>query len=422
MPLFIASTALLLLLAIAAIVLPLLRKSAADAVVGRDEANLQILRDQLVELDADLNNGVLSGEQYESARAELERRVLDESQKGGAAAQRTQTGRRWLAPALTGVLMPVVAIALYSQLGSNEGLDVDAYVQRQASEITPDKVEQMTRQLAEHLEANPGDVEGWAMLGRAYKALQKFEASAGAWGRAAALQPDNADVLTDYAEALGLAAQGDLRGEPTRLLMRALQADPTNTKALALSGGAAFGRADYKAAIEYWQKLLALSASDTELSDALRTGIAEAQTRMGQGASTGQDVGKTGARGRVAQDAGEVDSSAAVVGVVSLSPQLSQSAKPDDTVFVFARAAQGPGMPLAVQRVRVGELPYRFRLDDSMAIMPDRKISGAGQLVVGARVSKSGGANRSSGDLEGFSAAVESGARDVRVVIDQRVP
>jgi cytochrome c-type biogenesis protein CcmH len=107
---------------------------------------------------------------------------------------------------------------------------------------------------------------------------------------------------------------------------------------------------------------------------------------------------------------------------VSLSPQLSQSAKPDDTVFVFARAAQGPGIPLAVQRVRVGELPYRFRLDDSMAIMPDRKISGAGQLVVGARVSKSGGANRSSGDLEGFSAAVESGARDVRVVIDQRVP
>ena len=400
---FAICAALLLLLALAAVMLPLLRKSAGQAVVERNEANLQILRDQLAELEADLRNGTLSSEQHEAARAELERRVLDESQKGSADVEQTRIGGRWLAPALIALLVPAVSVAMYSQLGSTEGLDIDAYLQSQAAGITPDQVERMTERLAEHLEANPDDVEGWVMLARARKALQQFDASARAWARAAALRPDDADVLTNYAEALGLAAQGDLAGEPTRLLGRALQADPVNTKALALSGSAAFGRSDYAAAIDYWQKLLALSAGDAELSDALRTGIAEAQARSGQ---AGADDAK----------------STAIAGEVSLSPRIAQSVAPDDTVFIFARAARGPGMPLAVKRVKVSELPYEFRLDDSMAMTPERTISDVGQLVVGARVSKSGSASRATGDLEGFSVTVLAGASDVRVVIDQRVP
>ncbi len=408
MPLFIACALLLLLLATAAVVFPLLRKAPSAESIGSD-ANLDVLRDQLAELDADLRNGVISPDQHEVARMEIERRVLDESQMNGADVRQTQTARRWLAPALTIAVLPVAAIALYLQLGSTEGLDVDAYVQRQASEITPEKVQQMTRQLAQHLEQNPDDAEGWVMLGRAYKALQEFDASARAWARAAQLQPDDADVLTDYAEVLGLAAQGDLAGEPTRLLERALQLDPAQSKALALGGSAAFGREDYAAAIEHWQKLLLLSAADEQLSDALRTGIAEAQARLGQAPEQAAQVG-------------EAVGSAAIAGTVSLSAELTQSTDAGDTVFVFARAADGPGMPLAAIRVQAGELPYRFRLDDSMAIMPGRKMSDAQQLVIGARISKSGVATRSSGDLEGFSIPVEAGANDVRVVIDQRVP
>jgi cytochrome c-type biogenesis protein CcmH len=412
MPLFIASALLLLLLATAAVVFPLLRKMPSGEAIGGGEANLDILRDQLAELDADLRNGVISPDQHEVARMEIERRVLDESQRDGAEARQGQAAvRRWLAPALTIAVLPAAAIALYLQIGSTEGLDVEAYVQRQASEITPEKVEQMTRQLAQHLEENPDDAEGWVMLGRAYKALQEFDASARAWARAAQLQPDDADVLTDYAEVLGLAAQGDLAGEPTRLLARALQLDPAQSKALALGGSAAFGREDYAAAIDHWQKLLVLSAADEQLSDALRTGIAEAQARLGQASVPAGQVGDA-----------DADASVAIAGTVSLSAELAQSAASGDTVFVFARAADGPGMPLAALRVQAGELPYRFRLDDSMAIMPGRKMSDAPQLVIGARISKSGVATRNSGDLEGFSIPVEAGANDVRVVIDQRVP
>ena len=400
---FAVAAGLVLSFALAALVLPLLRNSADRAVVERNEANLQILRDQLAELDMDLRNGTLSPEHHDSARADLERRVLDESQRTGASTGWAPDGRRWLVPALIVVLVPAVSVALYAHLGNTDGMDVAAYLKQRSAEITPERIAEMTQRLEEHLEANPKDAEGWTMLGRARRALQQFDESAQAWGRAAALQPNDASVLADYAEALAIAAQGDLAGEPTRLLARALELDPTNTKALALNGSAAFGRGDYPVAIASWQKLLELSAGDDDLSNALRTGIAEAQSRITQ------DIGETGTSG-------------AIAGEVSLSPKLSQSVGPDDTVFIFARAAQGPGMPLAVKRVKVSELPYQFRLDDSMAIMPERKISDVEQLVVGARVSKTGGATRASGDLEGFSETVSAGTDNVLVVIDQQVP
>jgi cytochrome c-type biogenesis protein CcmH len=199
-----------------------------------------------------------------------------------------------------------------------------------------------------------------------------------------------------------------------------------------LSGSAAFARNDYAAAIGYWEKLLALSGDDQELADALRTGIAEARSRLGQkAAGTASGESKSAASKPVTEKPDATASAGAnstaakldsVAGRVSLAPALAKSVAPDDMVFIFARAAEGPGMPLAVARVKVGDLPYRFRLDDSMAMTPARKISDFEQLVVGARVSPSGSATRSSGDLEGFSKVVTAGDSDVSVVIDQRVP
>ena len=408
MLLFGASALLMLLAATFVVVMPLLRRPEQSGVVAGGEANLQILRDQMAELDADLGNGVLSREQYDSARSELERRVLDESRNRDEQGARANAPRRWLAPAITLLVLPAAAVALYWQIGSTDGLDVEAYVQRQASEITPEKVGEMVVRLEQHVAQNPDDAEGWVMLGRANKALQNFDAAASAWARAAELQPGDPNILTDYAEALGLAAQGDLSGEPTTLLARALRVDPNQAKALALSGSAAFARADYQAAIDHWEALLALSEGDPQLTEALQAGIAEAKGRLEPVAAADSATGEAGP--------------VAITGTVSLSSQLAQAAQPADTVFVFARAADGPGMPLAAQRVKVGDLPYRFRLDDSMAVMPGRKLSDADRYVVGARVSKSGVANRSSGDLEGFSKPVEAGASEISVVIDQRVP
>ncbi|MGD8842142.1 MAG: c-type cytochrome biogenesis protein CcmI [Gammaproteobacteria bacterium] len=419
MLIFATLVTLLLLLALAMLVTPLLRKTVPQSVVERSEANLQILRDQVAELEADLRNGTLSQQQYEVARSELERRVLEESEEGDAGAQRTPGASRWVTPLLIAVLVPLAAVGMYGYLGEPEGLDVQAYLQEQAAAITPDDVARMTGQLEEHLAANPDDAEGWAMLGRVRRAMQQYEASAEAWKNASRLLPDDATVLANYAEALGLAASGDLSGEPTRLLARALEMDPQDAKALALSGSAAFAREDYQSAIGYWGRLLELSEGDPELAQALRTGIAEAQARLGNNATAETTPGGADSAPSASAKAG---SATAVTGSVSLSPDLAQSVNPDDVVFIFAKAADGPGMPLAVTRIKVGDLPYRFRLDDSMAMTPAGKISGAGQLVVGARVSNSGNAARSSGDLEGFSKVITAGASDVDVVIDRRVP
>lgn len=423
---FVVVAALLVFIAVAAILFPLLRANVSGVVVERGDANMQLLRDQLAEIDADLRSGVLSADQYDSARADLERRVLDESQQATAASAHAATGKRWRMPFVIGLLIPVLAVVMYLHLGSVDGLDVEAYVQRQAAAITPETVESMVRQLAQRLEENPDDVEGWAMLGRSYMALQRYPESAQAWKRADELEPGNASILTNYAEATGFAAQGNLDGEPTRLLARALDADPSHAKALALSGGAAFARGDYQGAIEYWQRLLLLSGDDEELSTALMTGIAKAQARLGDDAGTkarpGDDAETAAAQPGLDQNIGEAAPSGSIRGVVRLSPQMSDSARSDDTVFVFVRAAEGPRMPLAAARVKVEELPYDFHLDDSMAMVPDRKISDFRQVVVGARISGSGVATRSSGDLEGFSKPVEPVSSGIRVLIDRRVP
>jgi cytochrome c-type biogenesis protein CcmH len=395
--------ALLVLITMATILLPLLRRKGDGVEIERGASNLQLLREQLSEIDADLRSGVLSADQYENARVDLERRVLDESQQAIGPTSRAPIGRRWRTPVVVGLFVPVCAALLYVYLGSFDGLDVEAYMQKQAAAISPEQVVSMTRQLAQRLEKEPDDVEGWMMLGRSYMVLQQYPDSARAWQRAATLAPDNASILTNYAEAIALASQGNFDGEAARLLARALDADPVHPKALALSGGAAFGRGEYRTAIDYWQRLLLLGGDDGELSAALMTGIAKAQERLNEGTEIAKASGS-------------------MRGVVSLSPQMSANAKSGDTVFIFVRAADGPRMPLAVARVTVDELPYDFHLDDSMAMVPDKKISDFQKLVVGARVSGSGTAGRTSGDLEGFSTRVGPVSNGIRVLIDRRVP
>lgn len=415
---FAATAAVLTLLALAAVVLPLLRKDIDKATIEQGHANLQVLRDQLAELESDLRSGVLSADQFESARADLERRVLDESRQSVSVPALSRGSRRWRAPAMLVFLVPTFAVVLYLYLGNTDGLDVDDFAHQQAAEITPQQVESMTQQLAQRLKENPDDVEGWAMLGRATRMLQQFPESAQAWQRVAELAPGDADALANYAEALVLLAQGNLEGEPTRLLARALELDPTHAKSLALSGGAAFARADYPKAIEFWERLLALSGDDAELTTALNTGIAEAQSRIDQS----PDAPARPNTRTTAKSSDTTGVSGSINGMVSLSPQMSAQVKPEDTVFVFARAKEGPRMPLAVARLKVSELPAPFHLDDSMAMVPDMKISDFENLVVGARVSRNNSASRASGDLEGFSEPVGPGSTSVRVLIDQSVP
>lgn len=398
---FAAAAAVLLALALVIVLRPFFRKQAASGVL-HEQANLDICRDQFNEIETDLRSGALSLEQYEKARLDLERRVLEETIRPAGERGWVRTGLGL--PFSIAMLIPLLAVLLYLQLGTPEGLAVASHTARNAPSITPEQFDDMTAKLAARLESNPNDAEGWMMLGRAYRVLERYQDATGAFSKAAALKPGDANLLTDYAEVLALAGGRKLAGEPARLLERALGIDPGNDKALALSGSAAFERKDYKAAIRHWETLLRQPGVSGELAQALQTGIGEARA-LSQG---GRAAPTPSAAGRV-------------TGTVSLDASLRAAVSSEDTVFVFARAAQGPRMPLAIVKVKVKDLPYRFSLDDSMAMLPDMKLSAFPQVIVGARVSKSGSATPAPGDFEGISGVVKPGAGAVKVAINQAV-
>jgi len=398
---FIVSAAVLLFLAVAIVLRPLL-KSGAGTGVARDKANFEIYRDQLAELENDLESGVLGAEQFDQAKADLDRRVLEEAARPAEGVTLARSGRA--APIAVGVLIPVAAVLLYLQFGTLEGLQVTQHAAGDVSSMTAERFREMTEKLAARMREKPDDAEGWMMLGRAYRALERFDEAADALGKAVALNPGNADLLADLAETLALRNGRTLAGQPTKLLERALKLDPDNDKALALSGSAAFERKDYKAAIRHWEALLKRPKVSGELAQALSAGIAEARA-LSAGKKT---VAAKPAPGRVS-------------GIVTLDSALRARAAPEDTVFVYARAVQGPRIPLAIVKVQVKDLPYNFSLDDSMAMMPEMKLSAFTEVIVGARVSKSGSAKPVAGDLEGASAKVSPGADGVTVAINQVV-
>jgi cytochrome c-type biogenesis protein CcmH len=268
----------------------------------------------------------------------------------------------------------------------------------------------MVAKLAAHVEKNPGDAKGWALLARSYYVMARYSDAAGAYARAVALVPGDADLLADYADALGMTQPQRLQGQPLELVQRALAIDPDHWKALALAGTAAFDRKDYREAIAYWERLRRVVPADSQIGRSAEASIAEAHELAGATAAA-----------TAAPKAG-TPSGARVAGRVSLAPALAAQTAPGDTVFIFARAASGPPMPLAVLRKRVRDLPVDFALDDSMAMAPSLKLSGVAEVVVGARVSRSGNATPQAGDLQGLSKPVKVGATGVAVVIDTQVP
>jgi cytochrome c-type biogenesis protein CcmH len=391
MTLFWAICAALAALALALVLRPLLARRGA-AGVSRREANIAVYRDQRRELDADLAAGKLAPAEHEKARAELETRLLADVDTAPEESRPPRGG--WRAAALVGLAVPLAALAVYLAVGTPAAVTG----QPGQGEISAAQIEVMVERLAARLRENPDDTDGWKMLGRSYAVLGRFGEAVDAYSKAALRAPRDAQLLADFADALAMARGRSLQGEPEKLVLRALEIEPGNLKALALAGTAAFERKAFAAAADYWQRVLPLVPPDSEDAQVIRDNVAQA-TRLAGGQAAAPRA-------------------AALSGTVRISPKLKGKFGPEDTVFIYARAAEGPPMPLAVQRVKARELPVSFALDDAMAMAPGMELSAHARVVVTARVSKSGGATPQPGDLQGASAPVASDARGVEVVID----
>ena len=395
-------------------VLPtLLRSRGAGGVVQSRASNLAILKDQVAELQNDLAAGTLLPQQYQQAREDLERRALEEARDADSTVVVQPLRARWTAIVMT-IAIPLGAAAIYWQLGTPDAL-LPGSTGRNAGQVTPQEVEAMVAKLAARLEQSPDDGTGWALLARSYLVMKRYPESVAAYERAAALLKDDANLLADYADALAVAQDGRLEGKPLQMIERALKIDPTQWKALALAGTAAFNHKDYKKAIDYWERLRSRAEPGSDMESSMASNIEEAR-----------QLGGIKAAANVASPApakvGPPAAGASLDGTVSLSVAMAGKVAPTDTVFVFARAAEGPRMPLAIMRFQVKDLPARFHLDDSLAMSPEMKLSKFPEVVVGARVSKSSSATPQRGDLQGVSPKVQVGATGMAIVIDQVVP
>jgi len=386
------------------------KQEGNDSQTQRDQVNLAVLRDQFRELDRDLAAGTIAPNGYDSARRELEQRVAEDV-RPNLSAYKPASGGSAHAMAVA-VAVVIGASGLYAYLGKPAGL---APAQVTATndisrESSPKDANAAIEQLAQLLKTQPENTEGWTMLARSLNAMGRYADASRAYKYLTTLVPKDAQLLTEFAGSVAMAQGESLQGEPEKILARALAADPRNTKALSLSGSAAFERGNYDAAITYWKKVLALAPADSEIVQVANDNIKEALAAVAAGNQPIAENSSVTATTQATQ----------LAGTVELDPSLRSEVKDTDTVFVFAKAPEGPRFPLAVLRKQVKDLPFSFVLDDSMSMTPEARLSGFSSLVVSARISKSGNATPGVGDLEGSVSPVQPGAKDLKIRISSR--
>jgi len=400
---FLLAAALLLIAALAILLPPLLRKPREATDVDRRQANLDICRDQLAELQREHDEGSLSEADFEQARNELQRRLLDEAQPEAAPTQ--SGGSRKTALALI-IALPLAAATVYALQGNPRALDP---AQHRAA-MQAQEIDALLDKLAARLKANPDDPKGWIMLARSYKALGRLRESAEAYSHGGDVLDKDPALLADYAEVLAQLNNGKLEGQPMQLIDRALKIDPDEPQALFLAGAAAIDRKDFATVVKHWERLLPQLQPDSDEARSLSEAVNKARQALG---------GKLDSAGGKDKQPAAAN---AISGEVSLSSALTAQANPDDPVFIFARAGEGSRMPLAVIRTRVGELPLRFTLDDSLALPGGQKISAFKTVTVEARIAKSGMAQVAKGDLYGVRDNVKPGSKNLKLQIDRVQP
>jgi cytochrome c-type biogenesis protein CcmH len=361
--------------------------------------------------------GLLDADEFDHKLASLEQRSLTSQPPARAAA------------AALALLLPFGAAALYFQLGEPRALD-PAQQERSADAGSADAdsgtaqdMEQAVQSLAERLRGEPDNLEGWLLLGRAYKTMERFEPAREALAQAFRLAPEDPDVMVEYAEAQALATQRRrIDGDSLVMLQKAVALQPDHQRGLWLLGVAAMQGGRPQEAVERWETLRQLIASDLAAVQSLDQQIEAArQAASLPPARESTALAEPSAPAPTSPSAANRDAGGPRLTVeVDIAPALRQRLNASDVLFVFARPAEGSRMPLAIQRLPAANLPATVVLDDSHSMMPALKLSSMPEIVVGARISSSGQAIPQAGDLEGLSAPLPNTTRDpIRLLIDQ---
>jgi cytochrome c-type biogenesis protein CcmH len=405
-----------------AFTIPPLFRSRGELRLDRNQLNTEVIKDQLRELRVDLETGKLDQQAYQAARQDLERELLNDLDEENEATPAARSGR-WIAVVLL-VFIPALAFVTYQQLGApgimpRLAANVPGTQSAGSDAQQQHSVEEMVEKLAQRMREQPDNVEGWVMLGRSYASMKRFQDAADAYAQAYRLVDDNAELITDYADILVTANGGEFTDEAGELLNKAIALQPRNIKGLWLLGHWKHQHADYQGAIASWQSVADLLPPGDKNAVTINQQIQQAKNALAE-----KGIVLAAEESESAPAGNEAPVSGSQIRVnVSLDPALTEQAAADDTVFIFARAAQGPKMPLAIVRKQVRDLPVTVTLDDSLAMTPAMVLSNFPEVTVGARVSKSGQAMPESGDLQGIVTPVASkGDQSVDLMINTTVP
>jgi len=402
--------AVLVLIALAFVLPTLLRKRNNYSDASREQ-NIHIANEQLEDLETRFERGELESEDYQATRDELEQSLFDDINDSPDFSNNGAAKSSPLSALLIALLIPAITIPVYLEVGSLAFTEVmdsklaakkanDALVPRKA-DGTPD-IDTMIASLQKKMEADPENLKGWYMLGRSYMVMDRYSDALKAFERALKLKPESVDIMLSVADSLSMSKQGDLLGRPAELVSKALEKEPNNVTALWLSGMAARQGGKFLDAIKHWQKVLPLAkpeqvANINSLIDEARNRLTPEQKQTLKTATA--EVKKSEALGNAT----------GINVTISLSDKFKSQVNPTDLVFIYAKAMSGPPMPLAAIKKQVKDLPIQVTLNDAMAMMPSLKLSSFSEVIVGARVSKSGQPISQNGDLFSEKSSVKAG-------------
>ena len=389
----------LIIVGVLLLVLPILRQPTSSDSLDRDQQNISIAREKKSVLVEQLASDEMTQEEYEAALADLEASLALDLERQQTLESNSQGGQ-WAVWAIA-IAVPVVSIIMYLQLGSIEVIEnPDLAKPREAIAQSPHgqgnnpTIEEMIAQLKAHLVENPDDARGWFMMGRTMMAQQQFDQAVTAFQRSYDLSKDAPDpsIMLALADSLAMTRNRDMTGEPEELVLEALKLSPNDVTALWLAGLSAEQGGRYREAYDHWTKLIPLLSADPGST-------AEVQTLIERLRAQHPDLPEATQQLAVASTGLNV--------AVTLDAQMMSQVAADDLVFIYAKAASGPPMPLAAKRLKVSDLPIQVTLSDNDAMMPQMKMSSFDQIIVGARVSKTGNPIAQAGDLFNESATIQ---------------
>ena len=398
--LFLLIVSALILLAFLFILPPLWRKQIIKP-ADLDQRNVEIAQHRLAELKENRLTGGLSQAQYDEQFSDLEQALSDDLDIVSREIQVT-TQSKWIIY-IVALGIPLLAGSLYFMLGNYQAVSHTAEMSVDPEATKFLEINKMVLRLAEKMKAKPNDAQGWLILGRSYKALEQYPQAADAFANAYRLLGDQAEVMLLYADALAYVNNRNLAGKPSELVYKALALEPDNLNALWLGGMAKAQEGDAPAAIKLWKKLEATLQPGSDSQQEIKNLLSS--------------LAKDTSPGQVQKEPEAKVSNFTLSVQVSLAPKLQKAAAAEDTVFIYAQAISGPKMPLAIVRKHVSDLPLTVSLNDSMAMMPNMKLSNFASVKLLARISKSGNAMTQPNDLIGIIEQVDLTDKSIHKII-----